>query len=96
MAGTSVTVVLIGPETLGRRWVKYEVDSSSRNGKGLIGVTLEGIIQSNRVPDNWSRYTTYGPFSGALRSAPIYSWIGDNGRSNLGSWVEAAARKVGR
>lgn len=96
MDGTSVTVVLIGPETLGRKWVQYEVDRSLRNAKGILGITLEGIIQSNRVADNWTRYTSYGPFSGSMRSAPVYSWIGDSGRQNLSSWVEAAAKKVGR
>lgn len=96
MDGASVTVVLIGPETLGRKWVRYEVDRSLRNGKGLIGVTMEGIVQSNRIADHWDRYTTYGPFSGPLRTAPIYSWVRDSGRVNLGRWVEDAARKVGR
>ena len=96
MDGTSVTVVLIGPQTLGRKWVQYEIDRSLRNGKGLLGITMEGMTQSNGMADNWTRYESYGPFAGPLRSAPIYSWKSDNGRGNLGAWVETAARKVGR
>lgn len=96
MDGTSVTAVLIGPQTLSRKWVRYEVDRSTRNGKGIIGITMENMIQSNRTADAWTQYATYGPFAGPLKSVPIYSWINDNGRQNLGHWVESAAKKVGR
>ena len=27
---------------------------------------------------------------------PVYDWVNDNGRDNMGSWIEAAARKAGR
>lgn len=96
MNGTSVTVVLIGPETLHRRWVRYEIDRSQREGKGLLGVTMEGIRQSNGHSDSWNRYAAYGPFIAPNNTAPIYSWIGDGGRANLGRWIEEAARRVGR
>ena len=96
MSGTSVTAVLIGPETLGRKWVRYEIDQSLKTGKGLLGITIENMRQANGEADSWTRYTTYGPFAGSLHSAPIYSWIGGNGRQNLGRWIEDAAGKMGR
>lgn len=95
MSGTSVTVVLIGPETLSRPWVRYEIDRSLEQKKGLLGITMEGIRQSDGYPDNWSLYDTYGPFV-APSTVPIYSWIGQNGRQNLGAWIEAAALSVRR
>jgi hypothetical protein len=94
MSGTSVTVVLIGPDTLSRPWVQYEVDQSLRLRKGILGVTLEGMVQSNRLPDNWDRYSTYGPFVGNSSAAPVYSWISNNGRQNMAAWIEAAARSA--
>ena len=96
MSGTSVTAVLIGPETLSRPWVRYEIERSLANGKGLLGITMEDMKQANRTIDHWTRYATYGPFVRSAQSAPIYSWVYDNGRHNLGAWVEEAARNVGR
>jgi hypothetical protein len=27
---------------------------------------------------------------------PTYDWVNDDGRSNMGSWIETAAKKAGR
>lgn len=27
---------------------------------------------------------------------PTYDWVNDNGRDNIGEWIEAAAKKAGR
>src|SRR5271157_1842222 len=43
LKGTSVTVVLIGPDTDSRKWVKYELQQSYAKGTGLVGVTLHNI-----------------------------------------------------
>jgi hypothetical protein len=94
--GSSVTVVLVGPETMGRRWVKYEIDESLRLRKGLLAVTLEGIRQRNGAPDLWNNYTAYGPFIHGQQTHAVYSWNGDNGRANLAGWIELAARQAGR
>ena len=96
MTGTSVTVVLIGPQTLGRPWVQYEIDRSQKEGKGLLGITMEGMKQSNGQLDNWTQYTAYGPFTQPYNTAPIYSWVHDNGRQNMSQWIEAAAKRAGR
>lgn len=96
MSGTSVTVVLIGPETLNRRWVRYEVDQSLGQGKGLIGITMEGMRQPNGHSDMWHNYAAYGPFAMPYNTAPIYSWMQHNGRQNIGGWIEGAARNVRR
>lgn len=96
LAGTSVTVVLIGPETLGRRWVQYEVAQSLAGGKGLLGITLEGIKQSSGRQDDWREYYAYGPFKMPNNTIPIYSWIWDDGRKNMSRWIEDAARRAGR
>jgi len=44
MAGTSVTVVLIGAETSSRKWVKFEVQESYDEGKGMLGIYIHNEI----------------------------------------------------
>ena len=39
----SVTVVLIGEQTAQSSWVRWEIEESTRQGKGLLGVHLKGI-----------------------------------------------------
>src|SRR5215208_5330154 len=46
LKGTSVTVVLIGAKTSSRRWVKYEIEKSIADGKGLIGIDISKITNS--------------------------------------------------
>lgn len=43
LEGTSVTVVLIGSETLTRPFVHYEICESRRRGNAIIGVHINGI-----------------------------------------------------
>ncbi len=43
LIGSSVTVVLIGSETLQRPYVKYELEQSISRGNGIIGVFVNNI-----------------------------------------------------
>jgi hypothetical protein len=83
LSRTTVTAVLIGTYTAGRRWVNYEIGESIRLGKGLLGIYIHNIEDfygntaakgSNPLP---SRYDTY-------------DWVNDDGYKNLGSWVDDA------
>jgi hypothetical protein len=104
---TSVTVVLIGRNTVDpvsgqvRPWIKYEIDKSIERGNGLLGIYIHG------APD--PRYGTtlkgMNPFDVLTFSANgrklslsynTYDWILNNGRTNLGSWIEQAAINAGR
>ena len=44
MTGTSVTVVLMGAHTCESRWVKFEIEESIREGKGLLGIRTHEIL----------------------------------------------------
>ena len=46
MDDTSVTVVLIGEHTASRRYVKFEVERSLGEGKGILGIYIDGIRDS--------------------------------------------------
>jgi hypothetical protein len=98
MKGTSVTVVLIGSETLQRRWVKYEIDKTLERGAGLIGVSLTGMTNIDRVVEYKSCSIAGTPFETKKygSSYPVYNWSSDNGRQNLGMWIQQAAVRAGR
>jgi Thoeris protein ThsB, TIR-like domain len=84
LKGTSVTVVLIGARTSTRPWVRYEIEQSVANGKGLIGIDIRKIKdRAGRTDD-----TGANPLP---RGYPYYQWNNGNGRENLGTWIENAA-----
>jgi hypothetical protein len=103
LAGTSVTVVLIGAETFCRNWVLHEIKRSYELKKGILGVYIHnvqdpqyGTDMKGRNPlEYWSitKNGTKVSFSSMYRT---YDWVTDNGYNNFSSWVESAAKAVGR
>ena len=89
LIGTSVTAVLIGAQTAGRTYVKYEIDKSIEQRKGLFGVRIHKIEDTSGNTDSWGA----NPLP---TSYTVYDWKDDNGYANFGSWVEKAARAAGR
>lgn len=97
--GTSVTVVLIGAETAGRKWVNYEIKKSCERDNGMLGVYIHNCKDQRQNTD----YKGKNPFddwkSGDVllsQMFPTYDWIYDYGYNHLGDWIEAAAQKAGR
>src|SRR4051794_30761226 len=43
LAGRSCTVLLIGANTSGRKWINYEIKKSWDEGKGLVGIHIHGL-----------------------------------------------------
>lgn len=84
LKGTSVTVVLIGKETASRPWVKYEIEKSIKDGKGLIGIDISKIKDRDGATDD----TGTNPLPAGY---PYYRWNKDDGYENLGGWIEDAA-----
>jgi len=101
--GTSVTVVLIGSDTSNRPYVQYELQTSYEKGNGIIGVYIHQLKdQDGKTSSKGS--STFGELgkdsNGNLvyfyQIAKEYDYVNDDGYSNLGSWIEDAAKKVGR
>lgn len=98
--GSSVTVVLIGNQTASRRWVQYEIEQSFKKGNGLIGINIHNVND----PISGRDYAGQNPFSSVKgangwplsMSVPIYDWVNQDGRNNIGRWIEEAAVKAGR
>lgn len=88
LEGTSVTIVLVGEKTCSSRWVKYEIEKSIERGNGLLGVDISKIkdLQGNTT-DRCGQIP---------KGYDFYLWNKDDGYKNLGSWIEKAAKSVGK
>ena len=43
MKGRSCTVVLVGSNTAGRKWITYEIRQSWHQGMGVVGIRIHGL-----------------------------------------------------
>ncbi len=106
MHGTSVTVVLIGSQTVEpsnkvRKWIKFEIDESLKRGNGILGLyihtcndPLTGVDYKGKSPFD---HLNFGGTTTKLSTRyKTYDWTADNGRANLGAWIDEAARQVGK
>ena len=104
LEGTSVTVVLIGRETLNRPFVQYEICKSLQRGNAVIGVHINAIKDMRTLSTSFRGNTHtvigyYGDNSPAYFDSiadGIYDYIADNGYAKMGTWIENAARKHGK
>ncbi|MEM5793558.1 MAG: TIR domain-containing protein [Candidatus Aenigmatarchaeota archaeon] len=97
MEDTSVTVVLIGENTYKSKWVQYEIQKSLERKNGLLGIYIHEI----RDPNQPAKEKGLNPFVSFYSTYPqlkvrTYNWISDDGYNNFSTWVEEAAKKVGR
>ncbi|MEQ9279412.1 MAG: TIR domain-containing protein [Balneola sp.] len=108
MKGKSCVVVLIGRNTAGRKWIKYEIEKGWNDGKGVIGVYIHSL------KDRWGRVTNKGrnPFDGftvGIDKVPLSSivktydpgyWTSQDTyshiRNNIVNWIEEGIRIRGR
>ena len=92
-------LVLIGAETANRDYVNYEITQSWAKNNGLLGVYIHNLKDTAQKTD----IKGVNPFNqwtfkrnGLVVSIPTYDWVSDNGYSNLGNWIETAAKAAGR
>lgn len=45
--GRTCTIVLIGAETAGRKWIDYEIEKSWNSGKGVLGIHIHNLKDKN-------------------------------------------------
>lgn len=88
LEGTTVTVVLVGEKTNKSRWVKYEIDQSIERGNGILTIDISKIKDLNGNTTDCCNLRVNG--------YNHYLWNKNNGRENLGSWVEDAAVAAGK
>lgn len=101
LEGTSVTVVLIGSETLSRPFVQYEICKSLQKGNAVIGVHINGIrdMRTQLTSKQGNTHTIIGYYNDNTPAYfdnicdGIYDYVIQNGYDNMGLWIEEAARK---
>lgn len=104
LEGTSVTVVLIGKETLNRPFVQYEIRKSIERGNAIIGIHIHNLrdMITQRTTVKGNPHTIIGYYNHDTPAYfdyicdDLYDYLEDNGYYNLGSWIEKAARKKGK
>jgi hypothetical protein len=102
MNGRSCTIVLIGENTAGRKWINYEIVESWKAKMGLVGIHIHKLTdhdekQANKGANPFAEFN-FGdkPFSSIVKTydppyqdtKDVYSYIAQN----LDRWVEEAIR----
>lgn len=104
LKGTSVTVVLIGTETLKRPFVRYEICKSLQRGNTVIGVHISAIRDMHTGATSF-RGNTHEVIGYWDDNSPvyfdriaddIYDYVADKGYDNMGRWIEKAAKVHGK
>jgi hypothetical protein len=100
LKGTSVTVVLIGSDTYGKKWIDYEIKASHIKGNGMLGIYVHQLKDSNQKTstkgknpfDKW----TFKNKDDKVITYPVYDYVDDDGYKNMGDWIEDAAKAAGK
>jgi hypothetical protein len=92
LQNTSVTAVLIGAQTAERDWIGYEIKKSWERGNAIIGIRIHNVKNHDQETDvagpnpfDLIKFTDGTTLSSVCKT---YDWVTDNGRENLGKWVE--------
>lgn len=100
--GRSCTIVLIGTNTAGRKWIKYEIEKSWNERKGLFGIYIHNLKdkdgnQSRKGRNPFDDFKLEGKALSQIiktydppyfDSKKVYEYI----QNNIGSWVEEAIK----
>jgi len=96
------TIVLIGSETHGRKWINYEIKKSWDDGKGLLGIHIHGLkdrfgYQASKGRNPFEYFNVGGMSMSQI--VPVYdppSWdskgVYGHIADNIGNWVDHAIR----
>ena len=102
--GKSCVVVLIGANTAGRKWINHEIVTGWNDGKGVMGVYIHNLRDSDQQqstkganPFASIKYGNAGQMLSSIVKAydPPYSIstdVYDHIKTNLAEWVEEALR----
>ncbi|MEK3714049.1 TIR domain-containing protein [Paenibacillus sp. FSL R7-0333] len=100
LKGRSCTIVLIGEETAGRKWIKYEMEKSWNQSKGVLGIYIHNLKdrdgnQSSKGKNPFDDFTLNGKKLSSIvkaydppytTSVNVYNYI----KENIESWVQKA------
>ena len=96
----SCTVVLVGTNTAGRKWIDFEIKETWNSGKGLVGICIHNLQdkyerQSSKGSNPFSSFNIKGTSLSSIVkvydppysvSTSVYAYI----KQNIASWVDDA------
>lgn len=104
LVGKSCLVVLIGEETAGRKWIKYEIEQAWNSGKGVVGIRIHNLEDQdgNQSKIGGDPFSTFTLCDGKIKLSNIvkiknppqstgkgvYNHISEN----LVDWIEEAIK----
>ena len=98
--GRSCTIVLIGSETAGRKWIKYEIEKSWNDAKGVLGIFIHNLKDANgkqatKGKNPFTDFTINNKSLDTIVKAydPPYSDskdVYDHISTNIAKWIEDA------
>lgn len=91
MYGRSCTIVLVGANTAGRKWITYEIVESWNAGMGVVGIRIHGLKNLNGNISSAGRNpfdnVTHNPTKKKLSSiVKCYNPAGQNSMERYG-WI---------
>lgn len=92
MSGRSCTVVLVGSETANRKWINYEIIKTWDDKKGIVGIYIHGLKNSNKETsskgENPFDYIGYGDSGKKLSSiVKCYDPVGSTSQERY-DWIK--------
>jgi hypothetical protein len=104
--GKSVAIILIGEKTAGRKWIKYEIKKAWNDGKGVMGIYIHNLKdsdgnQSSKGDNPFDAYKVDGTSMVTIVKAydPPFStstYVYDHIKENLADWIEKAIEIRGK
>lgn len=89
LENTTVTVVFVGKETTGRKFINYEIDQSIKRGNGLVAVQIHHLQNSKKETDTAGAIPTKVTQAGYK----AYKYVDVD---SLAKWIEEAAKLAGK
>lgn len=102
LKGKSCAVILIGANTAGRKWIKYEIETAWNTSKGVVGIYVHGLkgldgkqsSQGRNPFENFTMKKDSKKLSSIVKaykppyfdSKQVYAHIKDN----LADWIDEA------
>jgi hypothetical protein len=100
LSGRTCAVVLIGSNTAGRKWIKYEIKKAWDDEKGVVGIYIhnlknESAEQSKKGSNPFDEFTVGTTKLSSIVKAYDHPYatstnVYDHIKKNLSAWVEEA------
>lgn len=102
MFGRGCAIVLVGQHTAGRKWINYEIEKAWNDGKGVLGIYIHNLKNSNQEKSSkgsnpFSQFEVDGKKLSSIvkcydppyvDSSNVYAHIKDN----VEDWIEESIR----